>query len=514
MIAVKSAPPQRPYDRRMYDVAVIGTGYGGAAVAARLAGHGRVLLVERGGWWRPGEFPETIPGLLGAQRTRRNPAGLWGLRLGVGTGVGYASAFGGSSAINYGITIRPEHHAFAGWPMTPAELAPWFERAEHALGASPNPRARALPDGDVLDALEPGARIDLANTIDWARCDDCGRCVPGCNAGAKRSLDRTYLATALANGATVRLATEVREVAIAPDGYRLHLRRRGGGGDEWVPARRVVLAAGTLGTHDLLRASAIPLGPRFGRDVSLNGDGLAFLYDSRRRLTAHLGAPISTAVRLTLVEGDGTRRTLLAMSGRVPRAAVRFAGAALAGIAGVVTDPAAPRDARAGRWQRRLRDLIAIGDGGALAHTLMYKLDGQDEGRGVVRFTSTGAVIDWPDYADDPIMRFAARRLRAWAAQLGGVVVPDVARLPGLRSVSVHPLGGCRLGRDPDDGVVDHLGRVFTPSGTIYPGLRIADGAIVRNALGVPPSLTIAALAERIAADLERELLIARTVGA
>ncbi|MBL8627000.1 MAG: GMC family oxidoreductase [Myxococcales bacterium] len=498
----------------MYDVAVIGSGYGGAAVAARLAAHGRVLVIERGGWWRPGEFPETVAALARTRHRRGDPDGLWGVRLGAGTGVGYASAFGGSSAINYGITIRPADHAFAGWPVTAAELAPWFERAERALGATPNPRAVALPDGDVLDALEPGARIDLANTIDWPRCDDCGRCVPGCNAGAKRSLDRSYLATALAAGAALRLATEVREIAIAPDGYRLHLRRRGGGGAEWVPARRVVLAAGTLGTHDLLHRSAIPLGPRFGRDLSLNGDGLAFLYDSGRRLTAHRGAPISTAVRLTMVDGDGARRTLLAMSGRVPQAALRFAGAALAAIAGVAIDPAAPRDHRAGRWARRLRDLIAIGDRGALARTLMYKLDGQDQGRGTVRFTPTGAVIDWPDYADDPILRFAAARLRAWAGAIGGVVVPDVARLPGFRSFSVHPLGGCRLGADLADGVVDPLGRVFAPAGGVYPGLRIADGAIVRGSLGVPPSLTIAALAERIAADLERELLLSRTAAA
>ena len=281
----------------MYDVAVIGTGYGGAAVAARLAGRGRVLVIERGGWWRPGEFPETVAALARTRHHHGAPDGLWGVRLGAGTGVGYASAFGGSSAINYGITIRPDDDAFAGWPVTAAELAPWFERAERALGATPNPRARALPDGAVLDELAPGARVDLANTIDWPRCDDCGRCVPGCNAGAKRSLDRSYLATALAAGAALRLATEVRELAIAPDGYRLHLRRRGGGGDEWVPARRVVLAAGTLGTHDLLHRSAIPLGPRFGRDLSLNGDGLAFLYDSGRRLTAHRGAPRRTAVR-------------------------------------------------------------------------------------------------------------------------------------------------------------------------------------------------------------------------
>ncbi|MBZ0235237.1 MAG: FAD-dependent oxidoreductase [Deltaproteobacteria bacterium] len=378
----------------MIDVAVIGSGYGGAVVAARLARHARVLLIERGAWWRPGDFPETMGGLARAYMGRDNPGGLWSMRLGVGTGLAFASAFGGSSAVNYGITARPDDHAFAGWPVTAHELARWFARAERELEASPNPRAAELPDRAVLDELEPGCRVDLENTIDWASCDHCGKCVPGCNRGAKRSLDRTYLAHALRNGVELRLRTEVRSLAAVAGGYRLELV--GKGGTEWVSARRVVLAAGALGTLDLLHRSRVPLGPLFGRRMSMNGDGLAFLYDTRRPLATHDGA--------------------------------------------------------------------------------------------------------------DPVMQFAAARLRAWAERIGGVVVPDVATLPGMRSFSVHPLGGCRMGADISDGVVDGVGRVFDPSGGVHPGLRIADGSVLRGSLGVPPSLTIAALSERIAADLEREL--------
>lgn len=490
----------------MYDLAVIGSGYGGAVVASRLAAHGRVLLVERGRWWRPGDFPEGAVGLARAAIRAGTPDGLWGVRLGAGTGLGYASAFGGSSAVNYGITAQPDDHAFAGWPIDAAALAPWFARARAALGATANPRAGLLADRRVFDELEPGARVDLENTIDWATCDQCGRCVPGCNRGAKRSLDRSYLAGALADGVALRVATEVRSLAATADGWRLELAPTTGGPVEWVPARRVVVAAGTLGTLDLLHRSALPLGPWFGRGLSLNGDGLAFLYDTRRPMSGHDGAPISTSVRLRFDGPDDLPRTLMVMSGRVPALAMRFAGAALAAIAGVVTDPAAPRTPAAGRWRRRLRDLWSIGEDGALSRTLMYKLDGQDGAAGVARFAPGGVAIDWAGYRDDPVMQFAAARLRRWAATIGGVVVPDVARLPGLRSFSVHPLGGCRLGRELDDGVVDARGRVFDPRGGVYPGLRIADGSIVRGSLGVPPSLTIAALAERIADDLVGEL--------
>jgi len=488
----------------VFDLAVIGSGYGGAVIAARLARRGRVVLVERGDWWRPGQFPESIGGLVRSYMSKDNPGGLWAMRAGVGTGIAFASAFGGSSVVNYGITAQPDDHAFAGWPVSAPELAPWFERAKRGLGATADVRADELHDKRVLDELEPGCRVDLENTIDWQLCNRCGRCVPGCNRGAKRSLDRGHLADALREGIELRLRTEVRTVQPVGDGYRLELVTARG--TEWISARRVVLAAGTLGTLDILHRSRIPLSPHFGRNLSLNGDGLAFLYDTRRTIDSHHGAPISTSVRLRFEDADGALRTLMVMSGRVPRAALRVAGAGLAVLAGALVDRQARRDHAAGRWLRRVRDFIAVNDAGALARSFMYKLDGQDASRGMARFTANGAVIDWADYASDPIMQFASARLHQWAERIGGIVVPDLSTLPGKRSFSVHPLGGCRMGRDLGDGVVDSVGRVFAPGRGTHAGLRVADGSIVRGSLGVPPSLTIAALAERIASDLEREL--------
>ncbi len=490
----------------MLDVLVIGSGYGGAAIAARLAPHASVLVVERGRWWRPGQFPHGVAAMCRTYRTRRNPTGLWGVRLGRGTGVGYASAVGGSSAVNYGITSRPDDHVFAGWPVSAAALAPYFARAREVLRPTPSPRAVALGDRAFLDRVEPGRRVDLENTIDWDRCDDCGRCVPGCNRGAKRALDQTYLALALAAGAELRVETEVRGLVPLRDGGHAVELRAAGGGPEWVRARQVVLAAGTLGTLDLVHRSHLAVGPGFGQRLSLNGDGLAFLYDTPHALSSHAGAPISTSVRIPFTDEDGRVRTLMVMSGRVPAAASRFAAAALAALAGTIGDDPG-RSAHAPHpLRRRLRDLAIVDSGGALSRSFMYKLDAQDRGRGTARFTGAGVVIDWPDYADDPILRFAGERLRAWAAAAGGTVVPDVARLPGMRSFSVHPLGGCRMACSIDDGVVDDVGRVFHPGGGVHAGLRIADGSIVPEALGVPPSWTITALAERIADDLIREL--------
>jgi cholesterol oxidase len=85
--------------------------------------------------------------------------------------------------------------------------------------------------------------------------------------------------------------------------------------------------------------------------------------------------------------------------------------------------------------------------------------------------------------------------------------------LPGMRAFSVHPLGGCRMGTSVDDGVVDTVGRVFRPEGGVYDGLRIADGSVLCGSLGVPPSLTITANAERVAASISVEMERLRALG-
>lgn len=505
----------------MYDVVVIGSGYGGSVIAARLAGHRRLLLVERGRRWPPPSLPAGLTGLARTAIRSGNPQGLWGMRFGHGTGVAFASAFGGSSPVNYGITTTPDDEVFDGWPVGAAALAPFFARARAVLRPEANPIAATLGDQQFLDLVEPSRRVDLENTIDWEHCSQCGRCVPGCRSGAKRPLDRTYLRLAEAAGAEVRTATNVQSIAPLPEGgWELIVRPTGGTerDDELVLAREVVVAAGTLGTLDLLDRSRarLPISPWLGRGMSLNGDGLAFLYDTRHRLSSHHGAPISTSVRLRFTDRTGRSRGLMVMSGRVPMAAMRVAGGALALAAELLRDrDAHSRDGGPSIASRltRLRDLVSVRDGGALSRSFMFKLDGQDASRGIARFTPSGVVIDWNDYAADPAMQFAASRLRGWAAKVGGTVVPNVAELPGMRSFSVHPLGGCRMAASARDGVVDDVGRVFDLRGGTWPGLRIADGSIIPDALGVPPSLTISALAERIADDMLRREPVAPRAG-
>lgn len=498
--------------QEVYDVIIVGSGYGGSVMAARLAPRARVLLLERGRAWRPGDFPTTLLGLARAWHGDKNPAGLWAMRLGRGTGNAYVSGLGGASLVNYGITAQPEDHTFARWPVSAAEMAPYYARARAVLRPSHAPFADRLGDKAFIDWIEPGRRVDLENTIDWDKCTACGYCVPGCNVGAKRSLDRTYLALAAEAGAEIQAEREVLGFRARPDGWEVVVQHTGEPArTETLTTRHLVLAAGTFGTLDLLHRerATLPLSPWFGRAMTMNGDGLAFLYDTRHRVDTHHGAPITTTARLTFVDPEGAPRTLSIMSGRIPALALRLSAATMGLFAELLGErtPARDRDPLATRLVRRARDLLGPTSRGALAHTFMYKLDAQDSGRGHAVFDARGrSALEWPDYQDDPIMRFAAARLERWGEQVGATRIRDVSTLPGLRSFGVHPLGGCRMGRDIDDGVVDPFGRVLRPEGGVYQGLRIVDASVIPSSLGVPSSLTVAAIAERAAEHLAGEL--------
>lgn len=493
---------------RTFDVVIVGSGYGGSVMAARLAGARRVLVVERGRRWAAADFPRSLLGMARLyERPGRGSRSLWGMRLGKGVGNAFVTALGGSSVVNYGITVEPEDHVFEGWPVSLPELAPYYEQARRTLGPSPNPIGDSLGDKTFLDFVEPGRRRDIANTIDWTRCDNCGDCPLGCRLDAKRSLDRTYLAEAEAAGAELAVETEVTRIRRVGDGYELELCPAGeaSGAPEVVRTPNLVLAAGTFGTLDLLRAhrAEFPLSSRFGLHMSMNGDAMAFLYNTRFELTGVSGAPISTAARTHMLDETGRKRTLTVMSGRIPRSVMQYSAWVMGALAEVLGPRHGQGDGLAARTGRRVRDLFGVREGGALSHTYMYKLDGQDGANGRMGTDAHGrSTLDWPDYRDDPILRFATAKLEAWAREVGGRIVRDPGTWPGMRSFGVHALGGCGMGTCVEDGVTDSFGRVFAPGGGVYPGLRIVDASILRSSVGVPPSLTISALAERSAQEL------------
>src|SRR5215813_12219247 len=143
-----------------YDFVVIGSGYGGAITAARLASASlnpkpSVCILERGQEWEPGKFPETFDQVLGAARLPGNPLGLYELLTYPDISVIKGSGLGGTSLINANVAIRPDREVFEQfhWPeaITYDSLQDFYDQAFQVLGANPHPRAAELPKVQALN---------------------------------------------------------------------------------------------------------------------------------------------------------------------------------------------------------------------------------------------------------------------------------------------------------------------------------------------------------------------------
>ena len=321
--------------RDRYDVVVVGSGYGGAIAAARLARAGRsVCVLERGRELRAGDFPTTLLGALRQVQVRRGRGrlgrrgGLFDLRPGDDLSVLVGCGLGGTSLINAGVSLRPPDWVFDDerWPEAlrgdrgRAELAPWFEEAERMLGARPYPedgeRWPSLPKFRALERSAQGAaralgatgrdapaaeKVPIAVTfedgpnavgLEQRACVLCGDCVTGCNHRAKNTLVENYLPDAVAHGAELYCEAAVQVVEpVEGDGdgprWRVTFEAVGDGRTRFdaptsfVFADVVVLAAGALGTTEILlrsRERGLAVSPRLGERFTGNGDVLAFSY--------------------------------------------------------------------------------------------------------------------------------------------------------------------------------------------------------------------------------------------
>jgi cholesterol oxidase len=534
-----------------FDAVVVGSGFGGAVNAYRLADAGlSVCLLERGKAYPPGSFPRTPyemgrnfwqpdDGLYGLFDVRGFRRKLWCL---------LSSGLGGGSLIDANTLLRKDEQSFVeqdaqggdtAWPVTRAELDPHYDRVERMLGAQCYPylttpkthemrhAARQLGlDWQPLklavtfanDGGEPeiGAPITGPGNLHGAprfTCRLCGECNLGCNFGSKNSLDLNYLTRAWQCGAEIRTLCEVREIEPRQGGYTIRYVER----DEAtrteslveIEADQLILAAGTLGTTELLlcNRSRFPLlSSTLGRRFSGNGNLLTFVFNARetidgktrpRLLEPSRGPVITSAIRLpaSVDGGDGpggyiedagyplfldwilelTRPNAL---GRLAGFAGRRLWALLSGNA----TSALGRELAA-----------AIGPGTHSATSLPLAAMGRDRANGVIRLRGGRLDIDY-DVDDsreifDQLSATAADIARVWQ----GDFQPNPIKAFG-RAITVHPLGGCAMGRHRGEGVVDASGEVFG-----YPGLFIADGSVLPGSVGANPALTIAALADRFA---------------
>ena len=289
-----------------YDCVIVGSGYGGAILAARIATAPihptpSICLLERGKEWPVGSFPDKLDRFLAENRSSSNPLGLYETLNYRDISVVKGNGLGGTSLLTANVTLIPDPDVFAksGWPgsLTHDSLQKYFARARKVLDSGPHPRAAQLPKFQALSraAGAPATPLDIAvnfridgvneHGVPQKPCSDCGDCMTGCNVGAKNTLPMNYLPMASNAGAEIYTQAKVEWIEKRDGGWRVHgthysnlVQRE----KFHVDARNVVVAAGAVNTTEILMRSehhGLKVSPRLGSSFSGNGDFFAVAYN-------------------------------------------------------------------------------------------------------------------------------------------------------------------------------------------------------------------------------------------
>ena len=539
-----------------YTVVVVGSGYGGAITASRLARAGQtVCVLERGKEFLPGDFPDTEMKALSEMQWDLpihhlgSPLGLFDLRVNEDMNVVVGCGLGGTSLINGNVALRADPRVFADtrWPLAFREdvnglLEESYGHAETMLKPAPyhnQPLAK-------LDALERSAKalgttcarppINVCFTdgvnhvgVEQRACNLCGDCVSGCNHSSKNSTPMNYLPDARNHGAEIYTQVSVRRVEQQEGRWIVHFRTLGAGRetfdapDQFVSADVVVLAAGSLGSTEILlrsREAGLPMSPHVGERFTSNGDVLGFGYNNDRPMNGvgfgdrpvegriPVGPCITGLVDLRTTEN--LDEGLVIEEGSLPGALGRFLPIGLSASNALDgRDPKESLGRKISKWWRAIVSGLLGPYHGALRNTQTYLVMAHDNCSGVMALQDDRLRISWPGVGEQSVFRRIDKTLVKATRANGGDYVPNPiwSDLMGHELVTVHPLGGAAMAESAEYGVVNHKGQVFCSENgaTAYEGLYVCDGSVMPRSLGVNPLLTISAISERCAALIARD---------
>lgn len=536
------------------DYLVIGSGFGGSVAAATLAekvdDETSVCLFERGKAYPPGSFPRTWNGLNESFWDPPYRNGMFQMWSFTGIDAITASGLGGGSLIYANVMLEkpetwftqpnPDGSGAECWSFRHADLAEYYQQVRDFLKVEELPdelrtcspkTARfleALPDAQLAPLAvrfsatkgNPQAGVplpaeDYANIhgdVQRTTCQMCGECDFGCNVGAKNTMDHTYLSNAAADGAEICVQTEVREIHSCNDGkdhlfhvgYIVH-RDEPDAQDQpdpplqWIRAKRVVLAAGTLNTTLLMLRNRgnlniscdEPIGTRFCG----NGDLLGFalpgfwsrgLLPSRGPVITSFNQNEEGGHRILLQDGGAPNLRSWKLTRKEARDLIVKLGREW--IERILRPrPGLQPTAEERSWWPRWRWPLPILGMGA----------DTPDGRLTLNESDCTLECDWTIDSSQPHFEEVRQRMESLSQRL-------TTRFLNPRwmdrVITVHPLGGCPADTTAEKGVVDSYGRVHS-----VPGLWIADGSVMPGPIGANPSLTIAAFARRAAYKLLEE---------
>ena len=510
-----------------YDVLVIGSGFGGGVSALRLTEKGyRVGVLEAGRRFAADELPKT------SWRLRRYlwlPAlrlfGIMRITLLKDVLIVSGAGVGGGSLVYANTLYEPLEPFYAdqqwsGIAEWRDELAPHFDQAKRMLGVTTY-RGETEPDrliaavaadlgvADTVHATDVGVLFGEPGTPQGSTmpdpffggvgperrtCIDCGACMTGCRHGAKNTVDLNYLYLAERGGAEVHPMTTATVVTPrAGGGYEVRARRSGNRlRRRTFTAAQVVFAGNALNTQELLhrlKASTLPgLSPRLGELSRTNSESVLTARSSDPDADMSLGIAITSSFH-----PDPDTHVEVVRYGR----GSNFISLLNAHLVDPI--PGLPRWRAAVRTYRRLgfRAALRMHSPRNWATQSIVVLVMQSLDNSITTFLKRGLFGRYMTTKQgrgepNPEWIPAANRVtRDLAERIDGLPGGSFSELAGI-PMTAHFIGGCAIGLSPEQGVIDPYQRVFG-----YDGLHIADGSAISANLGVNPSLTITAQAER-----------------
>ncbi|PSL18472.1 alpha/beta fold hydrolase [Shimia abyssi] len=487
--------------------------------------------------------------------------GMMDMRMNDDINVIVGCGLGGTSLINANVALETDPRTFKDkrWPdffRQDGALDPFYDMARDMLGSNPLPpqynphKLQALEtSANYMDAKFERPPINVTFTdgpnaagVMQAACNMCGDCCSGCNYGAKNTTLMNYLPDAHKHGATIVCEARVQTVLQKGDGWEVTIEDITDLKNPktiHLSADTVVLGAGTLGSTEILMRSSkagLPLSTKnLGAGFSGNGDVLAFGFDANwkhaktekdRAPVYGIGAGaniptwdtpqympgpcITGVIKVDMEPGKPGEKGLVIEEGVAPGALAMVYGAAFFMEEALHGDLFRFPDA-----QMRLMDIKAIGNAfetggditgmaydGPISRTQTFLLMSHDAADGEIQYDQDldMAIVSWPGVGasktylhDNDMIRDACDGI--WANYLEN----PISLTPfGEKLVTVHPVGGCRMGDSGETGVVNDHCELFTGTGTdTHKGLLVCDGSVMPTSLGLNPLLTITAVSER-----------------